>query len=117
MKGQYTSHKVALEHLKHLYFGRELSYREMAEFLMAYSHTPIHKSHVWYAHKRAKKCPRAIRRGLQRMGLMAGKRKRYRFFFEVEVDEYETIKSWLDWQGLTFSQYMKERGKRPWHAT
>lgn len=62
---------------------------------------------------RAKKCPKPIRLGLERMGLMDCRPKRWRFFYEVPEEKYKMIKEWLNMQDITFSDYMEERSG-PW---
>jgi len=113
MDCQYKSFKTALEHLRKAYFGRKLSYREMAELLTAYSGREINKSHVWNARYRSKRCPKDIRAGLENIGLLQCRPKRWRFFFEVDEEEYSVIEQWLQVKNITFTQYMKERGG-PW---
>lgn len=99
----YKSYKDALEHLRHSYLGKKLSYREMAELLTAHSGYHIHKSHVWNAMKRARRCPKRIRIGLENMDLLECKPRRWRFFYEVaDEEEYNKVKNWLDEQDIDF---------------
>ena len=113
MDCQYKSFRSALEHLRTQYLGRRLSYREMAELLTAYSGRDIAKSHVWNTKHRSKRCPKDIRAGLENMGLLQCRPKRWRFFFEVDEEEYLVIENWLRIKDMTFTEYMRERGG-PW---
>lgn len=93
--------------------GCKLSYREMAELLTAYSGVYVQKSNVWNTMHRAKRCPKPVRIGLERMGLMKGRPKRWRFFYEVPEERYKQIESFLSYEDTTFTEYMSKTGG-PW---
>lgn len=115
----HTSHIEALERLRGDYLDRRLSYREMAELLTAYSSVYIQKSNVWNAQHRAKRCPKAIRLGLERMGLLQCKPRRYRLFYEMSEEEYKIAQAWLKWQGWrSYTEFMETAHHwcKPWEV-
>lgn len=109
----YNTHTKALGYLRRQFLDRKLSYREMAEMLMAYSAQPMTKSHVWNAMYKTTKCPANIRIGLENMGLLRRRPRRYRFFYEVSEEEYDNIASFLSYHSMSFSQYMADENA-PW---
>lgn len=106
---KYTRHQDALNHLR---TGNEidLTYSEVAEVLSRYSPKRVTKAQAWNAEHRDKRCAPHIKQALISMGLLA-KKKRWRFFFEVDEKMYQRVEKFLG--DRTFTEYMRER-ENPW---
>lgn len=102
----------AIKYLRTKLFGKEIPYSYAASVLSLYGDRDISKAEVWNVENNKYRCPKHMRKALEAMGLYEHKR-RYRFFFEVSKKEYERINEWLEEEGMTFSQAVRE-SNIPW---
>lgn len=106
-------HQEAIRTLRKFYFGRKLTYNEVAEQLTHWSGKRISKARAWNLEHRDRKCPRHVRDALVQLGLLAPvERKRLRFFYEVDESEYQKIREFLG--DRSFTEYMRNEGDKPW---
>jgi len=108
----YTSPSMALRYVRKELFGMEISYREVALYVSKFCDVEINKAEIWNAEHRKYRCPRHICDALVNMALMKRKR-RWRFFYEVDEEKYEKIAAWLEKEGMTFQQALEE-SNLPW---
>ena len=103
----FTSHVSAIKYLRDEYAGRKLTYREVAEILEEHCGESVYKSEAWNAEHRLYRCPAKIRTALVNMGLLSS-RKRWRFFYEVNEEEYQEIQRFLKVHGFkSFGEFMR----------